>query len=286
MKRLLVYYRELSLLARLSVWIITFFFLAALFAPWLAPYPYESQDLPHRLAGFSRDHWMGYDELGRDILSRLLYGARISLLVSVTVVTGSALVGTFLGAISGYYRGWIDELLMRLVDVLMSVPGILLAISFVAFRGPGLGNLIVALLLIGWVSYARLVRGELLRVREFDFVHAVRAAGARDGRVLWRHILPNILDPLVVQTSLGMAGAVMAEASLSFLGLGIMPPMPSWGSMLNAARSHIFEAPHLIIFPGLAIMSLVMAFNFVGDALRQTTTKLSISGTIVWKQAT
>ncbi|MBI4455389.1 MAG: ABC transporter permease [Acidobacteria bacterium] len=274
------------MLARLSVWIITFFFLAALFAPWLAPYPYESQDLPHRLAGFSRDHWMGYDELGRDILSRLLYGARISLLVSVTVVTGSALVGTFLGAISGYYRGWIDELLMRLVDVLMSVPGILLAISFVAFRGPGLGNLIVALLLIGWVSYARLVRGELLRVREFDFVHAVRAAGARDGRVLWRHILPNILDPLVVQTSLGMAGAVMAEASLSFLGLGIMPPMPSWGSMLNAARSHIFEAPHLIIFPGLAIMSLVMAFNFVGDALRQTTTKLSISGTIVWKQAT
>ncbi|MBI2821545.1 MAG: ABC transporter permease [Acidobacteria bacterium] len=259
------------MLPRISVWIIAVFSLAALLAPWLAPYPYESQQLPHRLEGMSRHHWMGYDELGRDIFSRLLYGARISLLVAVTVVSGSALLGTLIGAISGYYRGWVDDVLMRVVEVLMAVPGILLAIAFVAFRGPGLTNLIVALLLIGWVGYARLIRGEILRVREFDFVQAVRAAGASSSRILTRHLLPNVIDPLIVQASLGMAGAVMAEASLSFLGLGITPPTPSWGVMLNAARNHIFEAPHLTVFPGLAIMLLVMAFNFVGDGLRHLT---------------
>lgn len=269
MKRLLAYYRELPLLARVSIWIIALFSLAALLAPWLAPHPYESQDLPHRLEGLTRDHWLGYDELGRDIFSRLLYGARISLLVAITVVFVSALTGTLIGAVSGYYRGWIDDVIMRVVDILMAVPGILLAISFVAFKGPGLGNLIAALLLIGWVGYARLVRGEILKVREFDFIQAVRATGARDRRILWRHLLPNIVDPLIVQASLGMAGAVMAEASMSFLGLGITPPTPSWGAMLNAARSHIFEAPHLTLFPGLSIMLLVMAFNFVGDGFRE-----------------
>jgi peptide/nickel transport system permease protein len=268
LKRLLSTYRELSLLARIGVWLILLFSIAALFASWLAAYPYEGQDLPHRLEGVGRDHWMGYDELGRDIYSRLLFGARVSLLVGITVVSGSALLGTLVGAISGYYGGWIDDALMRVVDVLMAIPGILLAIAFVAFRGPGLSNLIVALVLIGWVGYARLVRGEILKVREFDFVQAVHASGASDRRILSHHILPNILDPLVVQASLGMAGAVMAEASMSFLGLGIMPPAPSWGAMLNAARNHIFEAPHLTIFPGLAIMLLVMAFNFVGDGLR------------------
>lgn len=241
----------------------------AIFAPLLAPYSYQSQELPHRLLGVSARHWMGYDELGRDILSRLIYGSRISLLVGIAVVSGSALAGTMIGAISGYYRGWIDDVLMRIVDVLMAVPGILLAIAFVAFRGPGVGNLITALVLIGWVGYARLIRGEILKVREFEFVQAVRAQGAGDRRILWRHILPNVIDPLIVQASLGMAGAIMAEASLSFLGLGITPPTPSWGSMLNSARNHVFEAPHLTVFPGTALMLLVMAFNFVGDGLRK-----------------
>ncbi|HEY3128841.1 MAG TPA: ABC transporter permease [Acidobacteriota bacterium] len=268
MKKLLAFYRALRLPARVGVWLVVFFSLAALLAPWLASYPYESQDLPHRLEGISEDHWMGYDELGRDIFSRLLYGARISLLVGVTVVCGSVLVGTLVGGFSGYYGGWIDDVLMRLVDVLMAVPGILLAIAFVAFRGPGLANLIIALVLIGWVGYARLVRGEILKVREFDYVQAVRAEGAGAQRIFLNHIFPNVLDPLVVQASLGMAGAIMAEATMSFLGLGITPPAPSWGAMLNAARNHIFEAPHLTVFPGLAIMLLVLAFNFVGDGLR------------------
>jgi peptide/nickel transport system permease protein len=249
--------------------VIALFSAAAVFAPLLAPYPYERQELARRLMGASAAHWMGYDELGRDIFSRLLYGARISLLVGIAVVSGSTVVGTMIGALSGYYRGWVDDVLMRIVDVLMAVPGILLAIAFVAFRGPGVGNLIIALVLIGWVGYARLVRGEILKVREFDFVQAVRAQGAGDRRILWRHIIPNVLDPLIVQASLGMAGAIMAEASLSFLGLGITPPTPSWGSMLNSARSHVFEAPHLTVFPGVALMLLVMAFNFLGDGLRK-----------------
>ena len=262
------YYRSLSATARASLWVVAGFVVMAVFAPWLAPQPFDLQDLPHRLEGVSAQHWMGYDELGRDVLSRLLYGARVSLIVSLAVVAGSAVVGTLVGAISGYYRGWLDDVVMRLIDVLMAVPGILLAIAFVAFRGPGLQNLVVALLLLGWVSYARLARGELLRAREFDFVQAVRASGARDSRVLWRHIFPNIVDPLIVQSALGMAGAVMAESSMSFLGLGITPPTPSWGSMLNMARSHILEAPHLTLFPGLAIMLLVLAFNFLGEGLR------------------
>jgi peptide/nickel transport system permease protein len=262
------YYRSLTAAARVSAWILALFAAAALLAPWLAPHPVDVQDLPHRLEGVSATHWMGYDELGRDVFSRLLYGARVSLLVGVMVVAGSAAAGTVVGAISGYYRGWLDDVVMRVIDVLMAVPGILLAIAFVAFRGPGLQNLIVALLLLGWVSYARLVRGELLRVREFDFVVAVRASGARDRRVLWRHIFPNIVDALIVQCALGMAGAVMAESTMSFLGLGITPPTPSWGAMLNTARSHVLEAPHLTLFPGLAIMLLVLAFNFLGDGLQ------------------
>ncbi|HEY2933837.1 MAG TPA: ABC transporter permease [Acidobacteriota bacterium] len=269
MRQLLRYYRQLPFLSRAGVCVIALFSAAAVFAPLLAPYPYERQELARRLMGASAAHWMGYDELGRDIFSRLLYGARISLLVGIAVVSGSTVVGTMIGALSGYYRGWVDDVLMRIVDVLMAVPGILLAIAFVAFRGPGVGNLIIALVLIGWVGYARLVRGEILKVREFDFVQAVRAQGAGDRRILWRHIIPNVLDPLIVQASLGMAGAIMAEASLSFLGLGITPPTPSWGSMLNSARSHVFEAPHLTVFPGVALMLLVMAFNFLGDGLRK-----------------
>lgn len=257
-----------NFLTRVGLALIGLFFLVALLAPWLAPFRYNDQDLGTRLQGISSNHWMGSDELGRDILARILYGARVSLTVGLVVVALSALVGIIVGALAGYYGGWIDEIAMRSVDVLMAVPGILLAIAFVAFRGPSLKNLISALVLLGWVGYARLVRGEILRVRELDYVQAARSLGARSIPIIVRHVLPNIIDPVIVQASLGMAGAILAEASLSFLGLGIAPPTPSWGAMLDSGRGHLFEAPHMVIFPGLAILGVVMAFNFVGDGLR------------------
>ena len=265
--------RRTSALTRVGLILAGVFIFVALMAPWIAPYTYDQQDLATRLSGISSKHWMGSDELGRDIFARIVYGARVSLAVGVTVVTLSALFGLFVGSIAGYYGGWLDEVAMRTVDVLMAVPGILLAIAFVAFRGPSLENLIVALVLLGWVGYARLVRGEILKVRELDYVQAARSLGAGGPAIIVRHVLPNIIDPVIVQASLGMAGAILAEASLSFLGLGIAPPTPSWGAMLDAGRGHLFEAPHMVIFPGLAIMTVVMAFNFLGDGLRDALIK-------------
>jgi peptide/nickel transport system permease protein len=263
-------------LGKIGLSIITVFFLVALLAPVLAPYdPAEqlplSRTLPteERLKP-SRAHWLGQDDLGRDVLSRIMYGAQISLRVGVTVVLISALLGVVVGALSGFYGGWVDRLLSGFVfNVFMSFPSILLAIAMVAFLGPSLGNLILALSVIGWVGYARLMRGQVLKVREYDFVTAARALGASDLRLLVRHILPNAIQPLIVQASLGMAGAVLSEASLSFLGLGVPPPAPSWGVMLNDARSFLTIAPHLLIFPGLAVMLTVLAFNFAGDGLRE-----------------
>jgi peptide/nickel transport system permease protein len=256
--------------------IITVFFLVALAAPMLAPYDPRTQlptdnNLPtsERLQPTRRNPF-GLDDLGRDVLSRVIYGARISMRVGVTVVFISALVGLIIGAISGFYGGWIDRFFAGfLFNVFMSFPSLLLAIAMVAFLGPSLDNLILALSVIGWVGYARLVRGQVLKVREFDFVTAARALGAGDLRLIVRHILPNAIQPLIVQASLGMAGAVLSEASLSFLGLGVPPPTPSWGAMLNDARSYLRVAPHLLLFPGLAVMLTVMAFNFVGDGLRE-----------------
>jgi peptide/nickel transport system permease protein len=267
---------RMNRLGKIGVVIITLFFLAALFAPVLAPYdPADQlpmqQDLPteERLKP-SRAHWLGQDDLGRDVLSRVIFGARISMRVGVTVVLISALIGVLIGSISGFYGGWIDRLLSGfLFNVFMSFPSILLAIAMVAFLGPSLGNLILALSVIGWVGYARLMRGQVLKVREYDFVTAARALGASDRRLVFRHILPNAIQPLIVQASLGMAGAVLSEAALSFLGLGVPPPAPSWGAMLNDARNFLNIAPHLLLFPGLAVMLTVLAFNFVGDGLRE-----------------
>jgi peptide/nickel transport system permease protein len=256
--------------------IITIFFLVALLAPVVAPYdprtqlPIDSRRPPAERLRPTSKHPLGLDDLGRDVLSRIIYGARVSMRVGVTVVFVSALIGLLIGAISGYYGGWIDRFFSGfLFNVFMSFPSLLLAIAMVAFLGPSLNNLILALALIGWVGYARLVRGQVLKVREFDFVTAARAIGSSDARIIFRHILPNAIQPLIVQASLGMAGAVLAEASLSFLGLGVPPPTPSWGAMLNDARSYLNVAPHLLIFPGLAVMLTVMAFNFVGDGLRE-----------------
>ncbi len=245
------------------------FAVSAIFAPWIAPQDPAYIDLPHRLQLPSAQHWAGTDELGRDILSRLIWGARISLFVASSVVACSLLLGLIIGSLAGYYGGVIDRLVnVVLMNAFLSFPGILIAIAFVAFRGPGIFNLVLALSLGGWVGYARLVRAQVLAVREREFVEAARALGAGDLHIASRHILPNIIQPVIVQAAIGMAGAVLAEATMSFLGLGVPPPTASWGSMLNDARSHLFDSPHLVLFPALTVMFAVLAFNFIGDALR------------------
>jgi peptide/nickel transport system permease protein len=242
--------------------------LCALLAPVLAPQSPTEQVLAEGLKGPSRDHLFGQDRLGRDLFSRTLYGARISFWVATVAVSISLGIGLLIGAIAGYFGGWTDEILMRLVDILQAFPGILLAIAFAAILGPSITNVVIALSLIGWVGYARLTRGQILVVREMEFVTAAKALGGRDMRVILRHLLPNILGPIVVEASFGFAVMVIAEASLSFIGLGAQPPTPSWGAMLNEARQYLLVAPHLTIFPGIAIVLTVMGFNFLGDGLR------------------
>ncbi len=242
--------------------------LAAAVGPSLSRYDPSAQTLSQRLEPPSREHPFGLDELGRDILARLVAGARISLAVSLAVVSVSSLIGMTVGSIAGYFGGFVDDAISRVVDVLMAFPGILLAIGMVAVLGPSLTNVILALCVIGWVGYARLVRGQALRSRELEYVQAARALGAGPTRIIIRHVLPSALPAVIVQATLGMAGAIIAEASLSFLGLGVQPPTPSWGTMLDAGRSHLFDAPHLTLFPGLAIAILVLGFNFLGDGLR------------------
>jgi peptide/nickel transport system permease protein len=241
---------------------------AALVAPWVVPYDPASQTLPLRLEGPTADHWFGLDELGRDIFSRVLMGARVSLMVGLVVVGVSALVGMAVGAIAGYYGGGVDQAISRVMDVLLAFPGILLAIALVAVLGPSLGNVVLALTVIGWVGYARLVRGQVLRAREFEYVVAARALGASTWRTLTRHVLPTALPAVTVQATLGMAAAILSEAALSFLGLGVQPPTPSWGTMINGGRTHLLDAPHLTVFPGLFLALVVLGFNFVGDGLR------------------
>ena len=246
--------------------------LVAIFAPWIATYDVGATDLSMRYLAPSAAHWFGTDSTGRDIFSRVVFGSRISLQVGIIVVVVSTVIGTVLGAIAGYYGGWIDRIVSGYIfNVFLAFPGLLLAIAMVAFLGAGLNKLILALCIIGWVGYARLIRGQVLKVREYDFVQAARALGASDARILFIHILPNSIQPLIVQASLGMAGAVLSEASLSFLGLGVPPPSPSWGVMIEEARdlSTLQAAPHALIFPGIAIALTVLAFNFIGDGLRE-----------------
>jgi peptide/nickel transport system permease protein len=252
--------------------IVAILVIVALFAPWIATHDVGATNLSLRYLPPNAVHWFGTDSTGRDIFSRVVFGARISLEVGIIVVTISAIVGTALGALAGYYGGWIDRIVSGYIfNVFLSFPGLLLAIAMVAFLGAGLNKLILALCIIGWVGYARLIRGQVLKVREYDFVQAARALGASDIRILVTHILPNAIQPLIVQASLGMAGAVLSEASLSFLGLGVPPPAPSWGVMIEEARdlSTLQAAPHALIFPGIAIALTVLAFNFMGDGLRE-----------------
>ena len=241
--------------------------LAAVIGPWLVPYDPSAQELALRLEGPSRLHWLGLDELGRDILARVMSGARISLFVGLVVVSVSASIGAAMGALAGYYGGIIDEAISRVIDILLAFPGLLLAIALVAVLGPSLTNVVIALSLIGWVGYARVARAQVLQAREFEYVVAARAIGAAAPRILIRHVLPAALPALTVQATLGMGGAILSEAALSFLGLGVQPPTPSWGAMLNYGRVHLLDAPHLTVFPGLAIAIVVLGLNLLGDSL-------------------
>ena len=241
---------------------------ASVLAPYLTSQSFDAIDLPNRLQPASRQHLLGTDELGRDLLTRLLYGGRVSFLVSAVVVAFSFVTGALLGMLAGFHGGWLDELVMRLVDVLLAFPGILLAIALMAVLGPSLNNVILALVLIGWVSYARLARGLTLKIRELDFVTASRSLGASPARMMLLHVFPNLLPSMIVQASFGFAGMILAESALSFLGLGVQPPQPSWGSLLNDGKNHLLDAPSLMLFPGAAIFLSVLCWNLLGDALR------------------
>lgn len=248
--------------------LIAAFFAVALLGPWLAPYGPETQSLDHLLELPSRAHWFGTDENGCDLLSQLLWGARLAAAISLSVVGLCLVVGTALGTIAGYYGGVVDEALMRLVDVLLAFPGILLNLAIVAIvPSAGVGVFVFALAVNGWVGYARVARGQVLEVREREFVTAARALGASPARVMWRHIVPNILAPLVVQATFGFAGVILVEASLSFLGLGRLHAY-SWGSLLAQGTTYLWRTQHLAMVPGLAIAAVVLGCNLLGDGLR------------------
>ena len=252
-----------------SLVILGILFLCATAAPQLAPRDPFVQELAGRLAPPSSAHWFGTDELGRDVLSRVIFGARVSVWIGLSVVAISLVVGAGIGSLAGFYGGWLDRFLNRIViNTLMAFPGVLLALAMVAFLGPGIGKLILALSLGGWIGYARLVRGEVIKIRERDYVQAARALGVRPWRLLAIHIWPSVVAPVMVQTAIGLAAVILAEATLSFLGLGVPPPTPTWGGMLSDGRAHVFDAPHLVVVPAVSVMLAILAFNFLGDALR------------------
>lgn len=240
----------------------------AVFAGVLAPYSPIEQDAPHRLQPPSSTYLLGTDEFGRDILSRLMHGATNSLQVSVLAVAISGILGTLLGIIAGYWSGWADNLLMRLMDLIFAFPAILLALSISAALGPGLSNTIIAISIVYLPIFARVARGSVLQLKELEYIEATRALGASQSRIIFFHILPNALTPTIVQVSLALSWAMLTEASLSFLGLGTIPPTPSWGGMLNDARKLMELAPWMAIAPGIAIMIGILGFNLLGDGLR------------------
>jgi peptide/nickel transport system permease protein len=255
-------------LAGLGFAIIALILAAAVFAPFLATHDPYDMSLPQQFSKPSPDHFFGMDQNGSDIYSRILYGARISLSVAFSVVFVSVIIGLLLGSAAGYNGGWPDMLLMRFIDMVNAFPGFLLAIALVAVLGPSIKNLIFAMCLTGWTSYARLVRGEILHLKTRDYVLAARATGAGPIRLILFHLWPNLVSPLTVQATFGMAGTILTESGLSFLGLGAPPTEPTWGSLLNAGRRALVEAPHLSLFPGLAIFLLVLGLNLFGDGLR------------------
>jgi len=248
--------------------ILVAFLFSALFAPWLAPYDPIKQELVRRRESPSAEHLLGIDEVGRDILSRIIFGARTSLQVGMGSVSFAIMIGALLGAISGYLGGWFDNVVMRLMDTLMAFPSLLLAIAIVSILGPGLMNMLYAIAIVTIPQYARIVRASVLSVKEQDYILAARAIGVPSTRMLFRNVLPNCLTPLIVAATLGIATAILDAAGMSFLGLGARPPTPEWGAMLGSGRGSVFTAPHIVFFPGIAIMLLVLGFNLLGDGLR------------------
>ena len=255
-------------LAMIGTIIIFFLAVVAILAPHITPYDAIELDLENRLSSPDGHHLMGTDVLGRDVLSRVIYGARISLSMATVVVVIVMLLGIAMGTTAGYFGGIIDGIIMRVVDVLLAFPNIILALVIAGILGPSLTNVMIALGAIWWVSYARIIRGSVLSVKEKEFVEAARAMGCSDAYIAIRHILPNVLSPVIVLATLDMGHIILSIAALSFLGLGAQPPIPEWGTMLNEGRSFMETAPHLMIFPGLMIMITVLAFNFLGDGLR------------------
>lgn len=248
--------------------IVLFFVAVAIAAPLIAPYNPNKPDFAHRLEGPSSRYWLGTDSLGRDILSRIIYGSRYSLLSGLVSVGIAAFLGTLSGLVAGYYGGWVDAVIMRFMDMLLAFPGILLAIAIIAVLGRGFFNAMVAVGLHSVPSFARVVRGSVLSLREREFVESAKAAGATDSRIVFRHILPNIATPVIVMSTMRLGTTILAAAGLSFLGLGAQPPTPEWGAMLSGGRDVLRVAPHITTFPGLAILVTVVGFNLFGDGVR------------------
>jgi len=263
-----------------GVFVIVAFFLLAILAPWIAPYPPDKIDLLHTFGSSTSEHWLGTDDLGRDALTRLLYAARISLLTAVSATVLSTIVGVTVGAIAGYNRGWIETILMRFTDLMLTLPTLPLLLIFSKMLrdlpalqqafGQALSVMVIVgvLTIFGWMQVARLVYGSVLSLQEREFTVAARAVGASGWQIIFRHLIPNSMAPIIVAVTLGLGARIVLEASLSFLGLGIMPPTPSWGNMLTGAQAYIWRNPFLAFYPGMCIFLIVLAVNFVGDALR------------------
>ncbi len=255
-------------LAVVGLVIIIFFILVAVFAPLFTSYAYDDTNLPNRLQPPSAEHWFGTDDLGRDIFSRIVYGARISLWVGFFAVTGALVFGTLLGIVAGYYGRWIDMIISRIFDIMLAFPSILLAIAIVAILGPSLENALIAIAIINIPIFGRLVRSKVISLREEEYIMAAKAQGMKNGRIIIHHILPNSLAPIIVQATLGFGTAILEAAALGFLGLGAQAPNPEWGKMLSDSRQFIQSAPWTVLFPGFSIMLVVLGFNMIGDGLR------------------
>lgn len=248
--------------------IVLFYFIVALFAPFIAPYdPFEIV-LEDKLQSPSWEHWMGTDDKGRDILSRIIYGSRLSIGIGVAAVVFGAFFGVIMGLVAGYYGGWVDSIISRMLDIMLAFPGILLALAIISALGPSLLNVTIAVGVFSVPLFARIARGSTMEVRNLEYIDAVRSLGASDINIIFRHIFPNILSPLIIQGTLRLATAILSAAGLSFLGLGAQPPSPEWGTMLSSGRDFLFTAPYVAIFPGVTIALLVMGFNLFGDGLR------------------
>jgi len=252
----------------LSAGILIFFMLSALFAGYIAPHDPEKANLELRLKEPCHEYPLGTDHLGRCILSRIIFGARVSLSVGLLVVSSSLILGLTIGTLSGYYGGWLDEIVMRVVDAFLAFPSLLLALGIAGLFGAGFMNLVMALIIVDWAGYARLARSSVMAVKEQDYIKAAKGLGTGDIHVILHHVIPNVMSPLIVMATIGMGYVILSAAGLSFLGFGVQPPTPEWGSMLNEGKIYIRSAPYIMIFPGLAIMLTVLAFNYLGDELR------------------